>query len=363
MPIRKSSSQFISTHAEPAGSTLADVARSAGVNKSTASHAFSGKRKISERTRQRVFAAAKELKYEPNPHAQRLSAGISNKMVGLFSLTLDYMAWQTMSYLHHALAAQGYEAPLYTYGYSLEDWPDYHPLLSSLCRQLPQGMICNTFKLPPDAAELLQQYQRKGGTLVCMHSPQNVVCDQIIFDRETSFRLAIRHLLEAGHRRIGLCVLLQHDLMKPLINAFYEELEIGGIDPNSACLIDAETDNEDEVVADEARGALLAEKFCQLKKRPSAICIINDFVATTFVHQILLAGLKVPEDVSVIAIDGMPVSLYGMVKITTVAQPRREMAVKAVDFLLQRLDGTYQGEPRKLIYSGEVIARDSVRIM
>jgi LacI family transcriptional regulator len=343
--------------------TLMDVARAAGISKATASRALSGNGAVSSNVRQAVKDAAERLGFEVNPYAQRLSTGMARNVVGLFALTLDYMTWQSMSHLHYELASRGYEAPLYTYGYSQEDWPDYRPLLSTLSRQQPQGIICNTFKLLPEAAQLLRQYQQKGGTLVCMHTPHDIPCDQILLNREASLRLAIRHLLEAGHQQIGLCGFVTRDLVKTLIPIFYQELENYGVDPSLSCLIDTNTNTEDGVymVADEVRGAALAEKFRQLKNRPTALCIINDIIATTFVHQILLAGFKVPEDVSVIAIDGMPVSLYGMVKITTVAQPRYEMAAKAVEFLLQRLDGTYRGGPRKLVYTGEVIARDSVR--
>lgn len=348
--------------AEHSPVTLLDVARVAGTSKATASRALSGQGAVSLNARQAVCEAARELGFEFNPYAQRLSTGMARNMIGLFSLNLDYMTWQTMSQLHHELAARGYEAPLYTYGYSLEDWPDYGPLLSTLCRQLPQGVICNTFKLSAGASELLQQYQRKGGTLVCMHSPLDVPCDQVLFDRMSSLRLAVRHLLEAGHRRIGLCGFLSRDLGQVLIQEFHQELAAHGVDPTSSWLIDAEADGGDEV-ADEMRGAALAKRFCDLKKRPSALCIINDIIATTFVHQVLLKGFKVPEDVSVVAIDGMPISEFGMVKITTVAQPRREMASQAVEFLLQRLEGSYSGEPRQLVYAGKVIARDSVRQM
>src|SRR5688500_7222154 len=144
MPVRKPSatspSAALYDNNRMRNNTLADVARRAGVTKSTVSFAFSGKRKISESTRQRVFQIAQELNYEPNPHAQRLSAGTARGVVGLFALTLDHMAWKTMSRLHHDLAVRGYEAPLYTYGYSQESPANREALLSTMCRQMPEGI-------------------------------------------------------------------------------------------------------------------------------------------------------------------------------------------------------------------------------
>jgi len=341
--------------------TIQDVAKAVGASKSTVSAAFTGKGRVSPQRRDEILNTARELGFEPNPHAQRLSNGRSANMVGLFSLTLDYMAWQTMSHLHHELADCGYEAPLYTYGYSLEDWPDYRPLLSSLIRQQPEGIICNTFKLPPEATDIFCQYLQKGGAVVGLNSPLDVPCDQLLFDRETNTRLAIRHLLEAGHREIGLGGLMAHDLFRPRMQGYQAELKAHGIIAEPSWLIDIEVRGGSNMVTDEARGAALAEQFVRLKKRPSALCIVNDTVAATFVHQLLARGYKVPEDISVVAIDGMPITLYSVVKITTVTQPREEMAAKAVEFLLERLTGAYNGAPRKITYTGEVVARDSVR--
>jgi LacI family transcriptional regulator len=332
--------------------TLADVARRAGVTKSTASFAFSGKRKISDATKKRVFAVARELGYKPNPHAQRLGAGRAAKLVGLFALTLDHMAWKTMSQLHHDLAAEGYEAPLYTYGYSLEGPPDHEALLFTMCSQLPEGIICNTAKLILKDCRILEEYQRKGGALVCMHSELPLACDQVIFDRNQNTYLAAHYLLQAGHRDIGFCMFDAADFSLPRSLGFLRALQEYGVKPNPRWLFEAGHDEEG--------GAILAEKFLKLKKRPSALCIVNDMQAATFVHKMLRAGVRVPEDVSVISLDDMPAARHGMVALTAVTQPWAEMAGVSVQFLLQRMQKTAPPEPRKVIYAGEIIERESV---
>src|SRR5690606_6066973 len=119
------------------------------------------------------------------------------KMIGLFSLNLNNVSWQSMSHLHHELASRGYEAPLYTYGFSLKKSPEYAALLRSLCRQLPEGMICNTFELPQEAGAELQSYLANGGILVCMNEELPVECDKVLFDREANTFLAAQHVLQA----------------------------------------------------------------------------------------------------------------------------------------------------------------------
>jgi len=332
--------------------TLADVARGAGVTKSTASFAFSGKRKISDATKERIFAVAKELGYHPNPHAQRLGAGRAAKLVGLFALTLDHMAWKTMSRLHHELAEKGYEAPLYTYGYALEGPPDHKSLLYGMCSQLPEGIICNTAKLVAEDALMLEEYQRKGGALVCMHSELPLDCDQVIFDREENTYLAARYLLDAGHRDIGFCMFDAADFSQPRSRGFARALCEFGIKPNPKWLFEAGHDEEG--------GAMLAEKFLNLKKRPSGMCIVNDMQAATFVHKILRAGLRVPQDVSIISLDDMPAARHCVVPLTAVTQPWTEMADTAVRFLLERMQLKERSELRKVVFSGKIIERESV---
>jgi DNA-binding LacI/PurR family transcriptional regulator len=350
MPTRKLTSTSKSTTSR--ASTLADVARRAGVTKSTASFAFSGKRKISDATKKRIFAIAKELGYKPNPHAQRLGAGRAARLVGLFALTLDHMAWKTMSQLHHDLMAKGYEAPLYTYGYSEEVSPNPEVLLSAICGQQPEGIICNTFKLLPKDCPVLEEYQQKGGALVCLSSEVPLACDQVIFDREENTYLSANYLLKAGHRDIGFCTFSAADFSLPRPLGFLRALKEYGVKLNPRWLFEAGHDEDG--------GAMLAETFLKLKKRPSALCIVNDMQAATFVHKMLRAGVRVPEDISVVSLDNMPAAQHGMVALTAATQPWPEMGKTAVRFLLERMQQTVPLEPRKIIFSGEIIERESV---
>lgn len=349
MPIRKPSTQS-ANDATPVRGTLADVARQAGVTKSTVSFAFSGKRKISESTRERIFAVARELNYQPNPHAQRLSAGTAQGVVGLIALPLDHMAWQTMSRLNHHLATQGYEAPLYTFGYSFPGPTHRRKLISTACRQQPEGIIFNSLSLQTQDYQILEEYQQKGGALVCLRSSSQLPCDQIVFDRDENTYLATNYLLQAGHREIGLCTFGAADPNTPRHHGFERALAEYGLESNPDWLFEAGRDEEG--------GAALAEVFLKLKKRPTAMCIVNDMQAATFVHKMLRAGVRVPEKLSVVSLDGMPAAEHGMVPLTVVTQPWQTMADTAVQFLQEQMKQATP--PRKIVFAGEIIERDSV---
>src|SRR5207249_8901180 len=95
--------------------TIHDVAGALGMHKSTVSLALSGKGNVSAATRQKVFAAARELGYEPNPLAQRLAHGHRNTTVCLFSAALDVgLATEKILLIQKALCARGLEVPIHT---------------------------------------------------------------------------------------------------------------------------------------------------------------------------------------------------------------------------------------------------------
>lgn len=339
--------------------TLEHVAEAAGITKAAASYALTGKPEVSESTRERVLKIAKDLGYQPNLHAQRLSSGICRGMVGLFSLDLDLgVATQMVSDLHHELHRMGFDSPVYTYGISKRSREGSEPnidavqLLETLCQQRPEGMICSTWRLPGNALPTLEKYQKGRGTLVTVRQETSLECDQVIFDREQNTYLATQHLLQMGHREIGFCDFHAQELEDPRTRGFVRALNECQLAPNLSWLF--QTDSR------EVGGMRLAEEFIALHNRPSALCIVNDTQAATCVHQLLRAGLKIPEDVSVISLDGLAASEFGMVRLTTITQPVEKMAAQAVKFMMERLRQDNQEAPRKAIYSGELIERESV---
>lgn len=335
--------------------TLEMVAKSVGITKTAASYALSGKNEVSEATRARVLQAARELGYRPNPHAQRLSSGLCRDMVGIYSSKLDLgVATLFVSELHNFLQKQGYEAPVYTYGHYRGVEGDYRQLLSALCRQRPEGIICNSFNLTEIALDVLEEYQGIGGTIVCVHGTlPGLECDQVVFDRAENTYLAAKVLLEAGHRDIGFCTYGVRNSQEARRSGFSRALAEYGIAPREEWFFEAQER--------ETGGVLLAEQFLSLAKRPTGLCIVNDTQAATFVHQLSRAGMRIPDDVSIVSLDGLPAAEYGLVRLTSVSHPFREMAATATEWMGERLQKIYSGEPRLATYAGEVVERESVR--
>ncbi len=333
--------------------TIQDVARVLGVSTSTVSSAFSGRGTITAQRRAAVLESARALGYEPNPLAQRLRNGRCPKTIGLFSLGLDFgVATRKIQIIQRLLSAQGYGVPLYVHSADgAGEVMQQVEFMITLRRQQPRAIICATRNLHPETLVELERYRGEGGIVVCYDETMKIDYDQVEFDREDNNYQTARHLLELGHRDLGFYVESMPYLDGPRLRGFERALGEFGLKKRDEWLFQGGS-NEDG-------GMMLAEQFLALKRRPTAVCVVNDRTASAFVNALLRAGLRVPEDVSVVCHDDEPVARSSMVALTTGTQPVEKIAEQVVQMLLSRLDGSYCGPPRLVQVQGEFVVRDS----
>lgn len=339
--------------------TLEGLASALGMSRSSVSRAFTGNGRIAPQTREKVLQAARELGYQPNLHAQRLAGGRCQNTIGLFSLGLDYgVTTQKIKLIQQLLSAQGFHVPLYAYG-------DYHSvaavkqaeLMSILRRQQPRAIICASRGLEPDALLELRKYHDEGGVVVCYDYPIELDCDQVIFDREDNNYRAARHLLDLGHRDLGIYIEGEKTpdpemtLIGSRVAGFERALREYGAPFNQAWKFHG--------AGAEEGGALLARQFLKLSRRPTGICIVNDRAAATFINEIQRAGVRVPTEISVICHDDQPVASYSAVPLSSATHPAQEIAQSVVEMLNSRFDGSYTGQARREWIRGSFIQRDS----
>lgn len=335
--------------------TIQDVAKATGAAKSTVSAAFTGKGRVSPERREEILRVARELGFEPNPHAQRLSNGNHNNTVALFSLDLDLgVGTHKLKIIQRLLAADGYDVPVYSYGsFGGGEVVPIAKLMDTLCRQRPRAIICFSNNLSDDVWCKLERYQSEGGIVVCFDFKVPLACDTVVFDREDNTYQAARHLLNLGHRKIGFYRTCPDNLPQKEVRfqGFCRALKEYGIRPQQEWLFHEGLDEEG--------GELMAKKFLELKHRPSAMCIVNDTAAAMFIIQLRKAGINVPEDVSVVSHDDTPIARCSAVPLTTATHPVEEIAHQVVSFLQSRLTGEYTGDPRCEVIRGKLITRQS----
>ena len=335
--------------------TIQDVAEAVGAAKSTVSAALTGNGRVSPERRAEILNVARQMGFEPNPHAQRLSNGNSNNTVALFSLDLDLgVGTHKLKIIQRLLATQGYDVPVYSYGsFGGGEVVPVAKLMGTLCRQRPRAIICFTSGFSDDVWGELERYQSEGGIVVCYDFKVPLECDTVVFDREDNTYQATRHLLDLGHRKIGFYRAAPSDLppTELRLQGFCRALAEQGLKPHKAWLFHEGLNEEG--------GELIAKKFLELKHRPSAMCIVNDTAAAMFIIQLRKAGIDVPSEVSVVSHDDTPIARCSAVPLTTATHPVEAIAHQVVAFLLSRLQGKYSGEQRCKIIRGELIKRQS----
>lgn len=337
---------------------MRDFADAIGVSKTTVSKAFTGNGRIAPETRDAILRAARELNFDPNPHAQRLSSGVGTNLVGLFCPGANTGAAARKALrIQQMLDEQGWDAPLYTSGLvGREVGRDQRASLRRLCLLRPRLLVCSTVTLEAGALDDLRAYQAAGGLVVCFDTETDLAADSVFFDRRDNTFQATRHLLDLGHRKVGLYVVGVLDAarpagyMSPRLQGFADALAQAGLSPRPDWLFDGYDDEE--------FGARMAARFLRLADRPTAMVVVNERVASAFLNQVQRAGVRVPSDLSIVSHDDLPVARYAAVPLTTVSHPAEQIAGHVADLARGRL-AEPEAPPRRIMVRGNLIRRES----
>lgn len=310
--------------------SIDEVARLAGVSTATVSRALSGRGTVSEKTRRRVQEATEALGYVVSSRASSLASG-RTRNVGVVVPFLDRWFFSTvLSGVSSALMRRGYDITLYNItadaAVRREVFADF------LRRQRVDGVIAVSIELDDaETGHLLQL----GLPVMAIGGP-NPRLDTLTVDDHAVAQLATEHLLALGHRdiaHIGASPEFDMDFHIPTQRraGFEKVLADAGIAPNPAYLEPADFTVE---------GGYRAAKqlLGRPGPRPTAIFAASDEMAIGAILAARDLGYRVPDDLSVIGIDGH--ELGDFFQLTTVDQFPLAQGERAAEALLARLDDT-----------------------
>ncbi|MFJ9082733.1 LacI family DNA-binding transcriptional regulator [Streptomyces sp. NPDC102384] len=331
---------------------IKDVAREAGVSVGTVSNVINRPEAVADATRARVQAAIERLGYVRSESARQLRAGRS-RIIGL--LVLD------MGNPFFVDVARGAERAARDAGLGV--------------------MVCNSAQSPAEEAEYLSLFaeQRVRGVLLTpaeatgptveafrRHDIPFVLVDRVAegatecsvsVDDVNGGALAVRHLIDAGHRSIayvsGPRTLNQvQDRGQGALRA----LEEAGL-PSSA-LRELPTERLDVAAGRDAGARLLG-----LTERPTAVFCANDLLALGVLQSLYAAGVRVPDDIAIVGYDDIEFAAAAAVPLTSVRQPAVHMGALAADLLLEEIeaadDPERAHEHRRVVLQPELVVRGS----
>jgi len=310
--------------------TSADVATQAGVSRTTVSFVLNGRADVSipAETRQRVLRAAETLGYHPHAPARQLAGGRSHVLALVLRQTSEQIAAdavlaETLRGLAHAARGQGFRVMVEPLSH---DGPDatYAGLLRA---QHADGLIISGPRIDdPQLTALV----RDGFPVVLQGALPGLDAPSVDVDNVAGARGAVEHLLALGHRRIA-CITnapLVYTAAIERLEGYRQALAGAGIaeDPDLIATADFDAPSGHAAMV----GLLARTHF-------EAVFAASDVVALGAIGALREAGKRVPDDVSVVGFDDIPLSAFFDPPLTTVRLPAFELGQAAGRALLERV--------------------------
>ena len=308
-------------------SILADVARIAGVSKSTASRALSGRGYVSEDTRRRVESAAAELGYVVSSTAASLVTGRTRNVAVVIPYINRWYFAEVLEGIEAALIRAGYDLTLYR----LSTDRDLRRRVFDyfLVRKRVDAVISVTIDLSPHEVQMLQSL---GKPLVGIGGRIDGIPSLSIDDVETA-RLATEHLISLGHRRI---LHIGGDQNEQMDFRVHSQRYTGFCRALADAGISIDDDFREADFSIEGGFTIGLAVLGDPRTRPTAIFAGCDEIAIGVMVAARQLGISVPAELSVIGVDGHPLS--GMFGLTTLVQEPGGQGARAVELLLSQLE-------------------------
>lgn len=306
--------------------TIKDVAREAGISYSTVSRVVNNKEYVKPATRQRVMDAMAKLGYQANLQARSLAGGRTN-VIGLLvhDIASPYTG-ELIRGIDDVLAQNQYELMIYT---THRHKNKEHAFVSTMTRGLTEGLL---IVLPVQAEKYTDSLREHDFPYVLIdQNSANHQDPSVTSANQEGAREAVEHLIKLGHRRIG------------IITGW---MDVAGardrLQGYKLALLNHNIRFDPDLVIKgdftQPLGFSGAQTLLNLSSPPTAIFPSNDDAAVGAIEAIKLAGLQVPEDISVIGFDDVPMAANLTPKLTTVHQPIAEVGKIATQMLLNSLD-------------------------
>ena len=327
----------------PKNPTILDVARTAGVSKSTVSRVLQGEdASVAATTRNQVLDAMQSLGYAHNAVASGLRRNRTH-MVLLLIPNIDNPFWPGV--------ARGLQDRISQAGYSVvfanSDWnlAQEQAILEMARRNRFDAIAINpAYVQPADLSKLdvpivILGLRRDYATFDCVGS-----------DSYRGTLQALTYLHDLGHRRIGL-IWGNRGSSRSRLRAYHDFYSTHGYAVDETLIISAPYSLEG--------GRLATHQFLDLAQPPTAIFAANDVLALATIQVALARGVRVPEDLSVVGMDDIESASMSTPLLTTIAKEKYEIGRCAAEMLLNRLNNGAPTAPQHTVIACTLVERQS----
>ena len=328
--------------------TLKDVAKVAGVSYATVSRALSGSPEVGESTRKRVVRICEEMGYTPNSVARSMVMKRTN-IIGLIVTSIDNPFMSEMT-AHLEIYARkcGYNLMVCNSSYDLD--------LEKQVFSLLMGRKVDGIIMIPIGSESYDSLKTLTAQVPTVFISENMIDlpeNYVSVDNTTGMQEATEYLYSLGHRRILYLGARDNSMTHKLrVDGYLDACRKLGIEPN--VIRNTQARSSFQV------GYALAKEHFSKPFSETAILCAADALAIGVIQAAYEKGIRIPDDLSLMGFDNISFSALPPIDLTTVNQPKQELAISAMDMLLNRIKKP-DAPHTKTILSPSLIVRNSCR--
>ncbi|EJT5931853.1 TPA: LacI family DNA-binding transcriptional regulator [Clostridium perfringens] len=332
---------------------IKDIARLAGVGVSTVSRVINDHPDVKDETREKILKIIKESNYIPNNSARILKKNNTNNIGVLVKGVFNPFFAEMINIIGNRINEAGYTMILQQNDYATED--DVDNLIAFVKEKRLQGIIClggNFLNINDESFQFLD-IPVVLTSVNTLSKESKSKFSSIGIDNVLAAKASIQYLIDKGHRNIGILLGEKNDvgISGLRLEGYKKALEENNI-PYS---------EENVFIGDyDYSGAYrVTKEIINNRKDITAIFSISDIMAVGAAKSVIDQGLQVGEDISIMGFDGMDISKYYNPGITTVKQPKKNMANNSIDLLLALL--AKKEDHKHIIFETKIIERESCK--
>jgi len=325
--------------------SLRDIAKHAGVSVGTASNVLNRPGLVAPETVKRVQQVMDELGYIPNGYVKQMSVGHSRTLGLVVPNVFNPFFAEVARGVEDAAAKKNYAVFIC----NTDESPDREErFMGVLVEQLVKGVLITPTSMKPAHIKTLRERGISVGLLSApgKSSSECSVTVNDVFGAE----IAIEHLVEFGHKHIAwICgpdsIPQVIDRTKGVaIAAKHHKIQVDTV-RSPSMKFDG--------------GVQAAEEILSMNPRPTGIFCANDLLALGVMRTLLAAGVKIPEDISLIGYDDIEFALTAPVPLSSIIQPAYQLGYTATQLLLSECDSIETHAHQDVRFQPELIARAS----
>ncbi len=326
------------------GVSIHEIARRAGVHPSTVSRALNGSPLVKEETRQQICDLAANMGYIPDAVAKSLSSGTTSTIGVLVPEIASSFYGAIVDAIDAVTTPKGYTLLLSATRFDPET--EVRQIRAMASKRVDALVAC----APSDAAaEQLCALDSRIPVILCDPVCDSGALDRVYVEEARGIAQMVEYLLVRGYRDIG-CI--ADSATHRRMDAFGDILEQMGQLQRPEWFLRAEGHGVES-------GYLGLKALAERKTMPRAIFAARDTIAIGIMRAAAELHLRIPDDLSIVGYDDIPIANYLSRTLTTIHQPAGEIGRRAAELLLQRLDGKPHAGGETIRLVPELVIRES----